>query len=168
MERNIFLMPKKEDFVTVIKTNEAIIYKITAVYSNSTEDQKDLYQEIVYQLWKSYDSFRGDAKISTWLYRIALNTSIAHINREKRRGYRVPIDFELLNTAGEQDKETEERFNLLYAAIKKLNTAEKGIILLFLEGNSYEEIAAITGFTKTNIGTRLGRIKEKLRTQIKL
>ena len=168
MKCNIFLMDKKDNFVQVIKSNEGIIYKITAVYSNSTEDQKDLYQEIVYQLWKSYEAFRGDAKISTWLYRIALNTSIAHINQEKRRGYRIPIDFELLNTAGEQDKETEERFNLLYAAIKKLNTAEKGIILLFLEGNSHEEIAAITGFTKTNIGTRLGRIKEKIRSQIKL
>ena len=168
MKCNIFLMDKKDNFVQVIKSNEGIIYKITAVYSNSTEDQKDLYQEIVYQLWKSYEAFRGDAKISTWLYRIALNTSIAHINQEKRRGYRIPIDFELLNTAGEQDKETEERLNLLYAAIKKLNTAEKGIILLFLEGNSHEEIAAITGFTKTNIGTRLGRIKEKIRSQIKL
>jgi RNA polymerase sigma factor (sigma-70 family) len=167
MKRNIILMHTKEDFVQIIKANEGIIYKITAVYSNCAEDQKDLYQEIVYQLWKSYDSFRGDAKISTWIYRIALNTSIAHINREKRRGYRIPIDFELLNTAGEQDKETEERLNLLYTAIKKLNTAEKGIILLFLEGNSHEEIAAITGFTKTNIGTRLGRIKEKLKSQIK-
>lgn len=168
MKCNIFLMDKKDNFVQVIKSNEGIIYKITAVYSNSAEDQKDLYQEIVYQLWKSYEAFRGDAKISTWIYRIALNSSIAHINLEKRRGYQIPIDFELLNTAGEQDKETEERLNLLYAAIKKLNTAEKGIILLFLEGNSHEEIAAITGFTKTNIGTRLGRIKEKIRSQIKL
>jgi len=168
MKGNNYLMDKKQDFVQVIKSNEGIIYKITAVYSGNAEDQKDLYQEIVYQLWKSYDSFRGEAKISTWIYRIALNTSIAHINQEKRRGYRVPVDFELLNTAGEQDKETEERLNLLYAAIKKLNSTEKGIILLFLEGNSHEEIAAITGFTKTNIGTRLGRIKEKIRSQIKL
>lgn len=166
--RNIFLMDKKEDFVQIIKLHEGIIYKITAVYCNSAEDQKDLYQEIVYQLWKSYDSFRGEAKISTWLYRIALNTSIAYINQEKRRGSRVPIDLELLNIAVEQDSLLMERLNSLYAAIKKLNTAEKGIILLFLEGNSYEEIAAITGFTKTNIGTRLGRIKEKLRSQIKI
>lgn len=168
IKRNNFLMDKKADFVQVIRLNEGIIYKITAVYCSNAEDQKDLYQEIVYQLWKSYDSFRGDAKISTWLYRIALNTCIAHINHEKRRGQRVPVDIELLNTAGEQDKTTEERLNVLYAAIKTLNAAEKGIILLFLEGNSYEEIAAITGFTKTNIGTRLGRIKEKLRSQMKL
>jgi RNA polymerase sigma factor (sigma-70 family) len=168
IKRNIFLMDRRADFVQVIKLNEGIIYKITAVYCNSAEDQKDLYQEIVYQLWKSYESFRGDAKISTWLYRIALNTAIAHINHEKKRGNRIPIDIELLNTAAEQDTITTERFNSMYAAIKQLNTAEKGIILLFLEGNSYEEIAAITGFTKTNIGTRLGRIKEKLRSQLKL
>ena len=168
MKGNNYLMDKKQDFVQVIKSNEGIIYKITAVYSSNVEDQKDLYQEIVYQLWKSYDSFRGEAKISTWIYRIALNTSIAHINQEKKRGDALPIDFELLNIASEHDVVTEERFNLLYAAIKKLSSTEKGIILLFLEGNSHEEIAAITGFTKTNIGTRLGRIKEKIRSQIKL
>jgi RNA polymerase sigma-70 factor (ECF subfamily) len=160
-------MDKKEDFITIIKANEGIIYKITAVYCNNAEDQKDLYQEIVYQLWKSYGGFRGDAKISTWIYRIALNTSIAHINKEKRSGYRVPIDFDLVNNAGGQDHVKEEQFSILYAAIKTLNTAEKAIILLFLEGNSHEEIAAITGFTKTNVGTKLGRIKEKLRSQIK-
>ncbi|MGG9962485.1 RNA polymerase sigma factor [Ferruginibacter sp. SUN106] len=160
-------MDKKDDFVQLIKANEGIIYKITAVYSNNAEDQKDLYQEIVYQLWKAQDSYRGDAKISTWIYRIALNTSIAHINKEKKLGNKVPIGFELLNTAGEADKETEERLTILYAAIKKLSVVEKGIVLLFLDGNSHEEIAAITGFTKTNIGTRLGRIKEKLRSQIK-
>jgi RNA polymerase sigma factor (sigma-70 family) len=168
IKRNNYLMDKKEDFVRVIKSNEGIIYKITAVYCNNTEDQKDLYQEIVYQLWKSYESFRGEAKISTWLYRIALNTSIAHINQEKRKGRQVPFDVELLNIAGEQDTVTAERLNILYATIKTLNAAEKGIILLFLEGNSHEEIAAITGFSKTNVGTRLGRIKEKLRSQIKL
>jgi RNA polymerase sigma-70 factor (ECF subfamily) len=161
-------MDKKQDFVQVIKSNEGIIYKVTAVYCGNAEDQKDLYQEIVYQLWKSYESFRGDAKVSTWLYRIALNTSIAHINREKKRAPGVPVDIELLNIAVEQDTGTTERLNLLYAAIKTLNAAEKGIILLFLEGNSHDEIAAITGFTKTNVGTRLGRIKEKLRSQIKL
>ncbi|GAB2812085.1 sigma-70 family RNA polymerase sigma factor [Ferruginibacter profundus] len=160
-------MDKKEDFVQLIKANEGIIYKITAVYAGNAEDQKDLYQEIVYQLWKAHDSYRGDAKISTWIYRIALNTSIAHINKEKKQGYKVPIDFELLNTAGEADKATEERLTVLYTAIKQLSIVEKGIVLLFLDGNSHEEIAAITGFTKTNIGTRLGRIKEKLRSQIK-
>jgi RNA polymerase sigma factor (sigma-70 family) len=167
IRRNIFLMDKKEYFVQLVKANEGIIYKITMVYSNNTDDQHDLYQEIVYQLWKSYDSFRGDAKISTWIYRIALNSCIAHINKEKRSGYRVPIDLELLNKAAEPDAVTEERLTILYAAIKKLGTIEKAIILLFLEGNSHEEIAAITGFTKTNIGTRIGRIKEKLRSQIK-
>jgi len=160
-------MDKKDQFVQLIKTNEGIIHKITIVYSNNAADQEDLYQEIVYQLWKSYDSFRGDAKISTWIYRIALNSCITHINKEKRSGYRVPVDLELLNIAAEPDNATEERLAILYAEIKKLGTIEKAIILLFLEGNSHEEIAMITGFTKTNIGTRIGRIKEKLRSQIK-
>ncbi len=77
-------MQQKEAFIQTIKDNEGIIYKITRVYAKDTEDQKDLYQEIVYQLWKSFDSFKGKSKLSTWMYRVALNTSIAHLNQNKR------------------------------------------------------------------------------------
>jgi len=159
-------MHKKEAFVGLIKENEGVIFKITSVYSNDKEDQKDLYQEIIYQLWKSFDSFKGNSKISTWMYRVALNTSIAHLNRGKKRIKQANIDFELLNISYEHDTLIEERMSILYNHIKSLNTVEKGIILLFLEGKPYDEIAVITGFTKTNIGTRLNRIKEKLKKQI--
>ena len=75
-------MQKQNEFINIVKSNEGIIYKITMIYSDNKEHQKDLYQEIVYQLWKSFDSFRGDAKVSTWLYRIALNTSITYLKKE--------------------------------------------------------------------------------------
>ncbi|MDB9783137.1 RNA polymerase sigma factor, partial [Winogradskyella sp.] len=143
------------------------IYKITRIYSNNTEDQKDLYQEIVYQLWKSYSSFKGNSKISTWMYRIALNTAISNLKKEKRRGSQVSIDNLLLNQMDQVDTVMEERITLLYAHIKELSIVERGIILLHLEGKSYDEIATITGFTNTNIGTRLARIKQKLKTQVK-
>jgi len=162
-------MQQKEAFIQTIKENEGIIYKITRVYAKDTEDQKDLYQEIVYQLWKSFDSFKGKSKLSTWMYRVALNTSIAHLNQQKKKGHSVSIDFELLNmgdSSGASGSEWEERMNILYEHIKQLNVIEKGLILLFLEGKSYDEIAAITGFTTTNVGTRLGRIKHKLKTNI--
>ena len=159
-------MQSKEAFIHTIKENQGIIYKITSVYAKNTEDQKDLYQEIVYQLWKSFNSFKGKSKISTWIYRVALNTSISHLNNEQRKGHSVAMDFQLMNVAEEQDSETEERMAVLYAHIKRLNVIEKGLILLFLEGKSYEEIAMITGFTVTNVGTRLGRIKKKLKTNI--
>lgn len=159
-------MTPKPEFIQTIKDNEGIIYKITRVYTNNKEAQKDLYQEIVYQLWKSYDSFKGKSKISTWIYRIALNTSIAHLNREKRNVPSVSLNFDLMNRADEKDSILEERLQLLYAHISKLSVIEKGLILLYLEGKNYDEIASITGFTNSNVGTRLGRIKQKLKTNI--
>lgn len=160
-------MHTKKEFIQDIKENEGIIYKVTRIYSNNTEDQNDLYQEIVYQLWKSYNSFKGNSKISTWMYRIALNTAISNLKKEKRRGSQVSIDNLLLSQMNEVDTVMEERITLLYAHIKELSIVERGIILLHLEGKNYDEIATITGFTNTNIGTRLARIKQKLKTQIK-
>lgn len=159
-------MQDKTAFVAIIKENEGILYKITRVYTDTTEDQKDLYQEIVYQLWKSFDSFKGNSKISTWMYRIALNTSIASLNKRKKKVQQVNLDFELLHVIEEKDTIIEEQLNLLYKTIKQLNVIEKGLILLFLEGKSYEEIALITGFSNSNVGTRLSRIKKKLKTNI--
>ena len=159
-------MYHKEEFVEIIQKNAGLIYKIAKVYTNSKEDQQDLYQDIVYQLCKSFDSFRNDSKISTWMYRIALNTAIAHLNKEKRKGEYISINEALLNKADTNDTLKEEQFEVLYAHIKKLDTVEKGVILLYLEGKTYDEIASITGFTATNVGTRLGRIKQKLIAQI--
>jgi RNA polymerase sigma-70 factor (ECF subfamily) len=160
-------MHTKKEFIQDIKENEGIIYKITRVYTDSAEDQKDLYQEIVYQLWKSYSSFKGDSKVSTWMYRIALNTAISNLKKERRNEFQVSIDTSLLNYTDSVDSVMEERITLLYAHIKKLSVVERGIVLLHLEGKNYDEIATITGFTNTNIGTRLTRIKEKIKSQFK-
>ncbi|MFZ6009838.1 MAG: RNA polymerase sigma factor [Bacteroidota bacterium] len=160
-------MVDKAEFVNIIQENEGIIFKISSFYSADEEDQKDLYQEIVYQLYKSFDSFRNESKFSTWMYRIALNTSITHLNKAKRRGNSVPIDQAILNRMDQKDTVTEERIALLYEQIKVLSSVEKGLILLYLEEKSYEEIASITGFTTSNVGTRLNRIKQKLKSQLK-
>jgi RNA polymerase sigma factor (sigma-70 family) len=160
-------MHSKQAFVEIIQEHAGLIYKVAKVYTYNKEDEQDLYQEVVYQLWKSFASFRAESKISTWMYRIALNTAIAHLNKEKRKGNHLPIDEYLLNKTGPGDTLQEERIEILYDQIKQLNTIEKGVILLYLEGKTYEEIAAITGFTATNVGTRLGRIKQKIITQIK-
>jgi len=159
-------MHRKKEFIQIIKQNEGIIYKISKVYADDIEDQKDLYQEIVFQLWKSFDSFKGKSKFSTWMYRIALNTSITYLNSQKRNSKQVSIDFELPNRVEENDGLMQDRIDILYAHIKELSIIEKGLILLFLEGKSYDEIANITGFTNTNVGTRLTRIKQKLKNQI--
>src|SRR5258708_18906842 len=91
-------MHDKREFIEIIKENDGLIYKVAKVYDNNKEDEQDLYQDIVYQLWKSFDSFRNDSKISTWMYRIALNTSIAFLHKEKRKGNHIPINEALINT----------------------------------------------------------------------
>lgn len=160
-------MDKESEFVRIVKQNEGIIFKITTFYTDNKVDQQDLYQDIVYQLWKSFDTFRGKAKISTWLYRIALNTALTRIKKNKRKGNTVSIDQVVLQQTESHDPVLEERLKILYAKIRQLNVLEKGIMLLLLEGKKYEEISEITGLTKSNVGTRISRIKEKLKSQIK-
>jgi RNA polymerase sigma-70 factor (ECF subfamily) len=159
-------MTKEEAFTGKINQHEGIIYKITRLYTQNEEDQKDLYQEIVYQLWKGFNGYKGDAKVSTWMYRIALNTALFHSKKKKRRGYSVPLDGILLKQENYEPL-LEERLIVLYTNIRNLGDIDRGIIFLFLEGKKHEEIAAITGITTSNVGTRMARIKEKLRTHIK-
>ena len=159
-------MPEESTFIKLIQDSKGILLKVSNIYSDNYEDQKDLYQEIVFQLWKSFDSFRGDSKVSTWVYRIALNTSISHLRKRKRKGEHVPIQFELYNLADEDDRVLHEQMTLINEHIQQLSVVEKGLILLHLDGKNYEEIGGITGFSPTNVGTRLTRIKQKLKKQI--
>lgn len=159
-------MPKEEDFVRIIKKHEGVIFKITTMYTDNRDDQKDLYQDVVYQLWKSFDSFRQESKISTWMYRIALNTALTRLKKSKRMGNTVSIDRVVLEQTENYDPEFEEKLRVLYAHIKQLNVIEKGLMLLLLEGKKYEEIAEITGLSPSNVGTKISRIKQKLTKQI--
>ncbi len=159
-------MQKEEAFVQLIKQHQALIYKVSALYTDLRQDQNDLYQEIVYQLWKSFDSFRAESKVSTWMYRVALNTAIGQLDKRKRRPNEVSLDIVNLSRGDEYDTLQEERIRLLHQQIQKLNIIERGIILLVLEGRKYEEISEITGFSITNVGTRVSRIKEKLKTEM--
>jgi RNA polymerase sigma-70 factor (ECF subfamily) len=159
-------MDRENEFVRTIKENEGVIFKITTIYTDNREDQQDLYQDIVYQLWKSFGSFRGDAKFSTWMYRIALNTALTRLKKTKRKGHSVAIDQVVLSQTDLYDSVFEERIKTLYLKIHQLNVLEKGLMLLLLEGKKYEEIAEITGLTPSNVGTRISRIKTKLKSQI--
>ena len=158
-------MRKEEAFTKLIKENEGIIFKISRVYCDTRENQKDLYQDIVFQLWKGFDSFRGDSKASTWMYRVALNTAFTFLRKEKRKGTAVGIDHLHLKYEPD-DPILEERLAEMYAQIRRLSDVNKGIILLLLEGKKYEEIATITGFSRSKVATRISRIKETLRTQL--
>ena len=159
-------MQKEQEFVRIIKEHEGVIFKITSLYTDNRDDQKDLYQDVVYQLWKSFDSFRAESKISTWMYRIALNTALTRLKKSKRMGNSVSVDTVIMKQTENYNPEFEEKLKLLYAHIKQLNVLEKGLMLLLLEGKKYEEISEITGLSPSNVATRISRIKQKLKTQI--
>lgn len=152
----------ENEFLKTVYTHQKIIYKVCKLYRDSKEDQEDLFQETVYQLWKSYPAFRGEAKVSSWIYRVALNTAISVYRKQNR----LPVDYygplpEALQPASAPPvSENEER---LFSALKILTDAEKAIVSLYLEGFTYQEMAAITGISESNVGVRLNRIKNKLK-----
>ncbi|WP_439474671.1 RNA polymerase sigma factor [Algoriphagus formosus] len=156
-------MKREDEFIQLIQENQGLIYKITTIYTREREEQEDLYQEIVYQTWKSFDQFKKAAKPSTWLYRVGMNTAITHLNRSKKRVAAVPMEGMEFDLMDETDSQKEEQIRQLYAEIRKLGLLDRGIVFLFLEGKSHEEISEIVGITSSNVGTRLSRIKEKLR-----
>ncbi|MEO0469566.1 MAG: RNA polymerase sigma factor [Bacteroidota bacterium] len=158
----------KQAFVELIAKNQGIIHKVCSMYTRSEEDHRDLFQEVLVQLWRAYGSFAGKSKISTWMYRIALNTAISGLRKKERRPQPGELNTEALQLPGiERDPELEEKKTFLYKAIEQLSKVEKAIVMLHLEDHSYEEIAAIIGITKTNVGVKLNRIKGKLRKIMK-
>ncbi len=154
----------EQTFLQDIQNNQNIIYKVCNLYRDSREDQEDLFQEIVYQLWKSYPGFKGESKLSTWMYRIALNTAIAAYRKPTIKiTYPEELPDQLHYSLDTNSSENEER---LFSALRTLSDAEKAVISLYLEDFSYEEIAAITGLTENNVGVRLNRIKSKLKERL--
>ena len=151
----------EQEFVSMIRTYEPVIYKVCYVYATPYASLGDLYQEVVINLWKAFPKFRKECKLSTWIYRIALNTCISFMRKEKN----LPEIISLTQSFDrmEEDDETQAMLRQLYRMIDRLGQLEKSIVLLYLEEKSYEEIAEITGLTVTNVATRLSRIKDKLR-----
>jgi len=156
---------KKETFIIAIKENEKLIFKIASVYTNNTDDKADLIQEIIYQLWKSFDSFNQQSNLSTWLYRVALNVAIYQLKIAKRRVSTVQIDEQILNYQDEDNSLIEQKWEVFRQQIESLNLLDKAIVMLYLDNKSYDEIAEIIGISISNVGTKLQRIKEKLKKQ---
>ncbi|RDB04451.1 RNA polymerase sigma factor [Runella aurantiaca] len=147
-------------FLTLMAEHQGIIHKICRLYRDSREDREDLFQEITFQLWKSFPSFKGNSLISTWLYRIALNTAIASYRKEK-----PTIDYvETLPEFAEepQNEELILRQERLLTAMKQLSESEKAIIALYLDDLSYLQIAEILGISENNVGVKINRIKTKI------
>lgn len=138
-----------------------MIIKIASLYSDGAEDRKDLLQEIYYQIWKSFDSFKGNAKKSTWLYRICMNTAIQFL--KKKKNFTKHAYTEDLVERITVSNTYEESVVNLSKLLQPLNELDKGIVLLYLEEKSHKEIAEIIGISISNVGTRFNRIKEKLK-----
>lgn len=154
----------EREFLTIITENQGIIHKVCSIYCNSEEDRRDLFQEILVQLWKSFPSFRNESKFSTWMYRVALNTAITSFKKDKRQPDKSGISYETLHLADEiYDSGAEDQIRMLNNAVSQLTGIEKSIILLFLEDKKYEEIAEITGITQNYVRVKMNRIKKKLK-----
>lgn len=155
----------KDNFISVIRENQNLIFKICYSYCSNSEDRKDLQQEIIIQLWNSFKKFDGRVKISTWIYRIALNTAISFYRKDsKYKEKTVPIDASIISNSNiELDSEKDEKVTLLYKFIKQLNEIDKALILLYLEDNSYKAIAETLGISETNVATKISRIKKNLK-----
>ena len=158
-------MDKKDKFIAAIKQNEGFIYKLASAYTSNVHDRQDLVQEILYQLWKSFETFSERSKIGTWIYRVALNVSIYQLKKSKEKISTVPIN-QHIEHYEYRSNENEEKWKILRQQIENLNILDKGLIILYLDNKSHDEIAEITGISKTNVGTKLMRIKNKLKQQI--
>lgn len=160
---------KEKEFLKLISEHEGLIHKICHVYAADGLSKQDLFQEIVIQLWKSFENFRNESKISTWMYRVALNTALT----EKRRGKtKASIIFTgLLNEDKVEENDSsshQENINLLYGAIAKLTEVEKAIVMLYLVDSSYEEMEEVLGISQGTLRVKMNRIREKLRQITKL
>ena len=151
----------EDRFIEILNLHRGLIYKVCNLYCSDPEDRKDLFQEIVLQVWKSLGSFRQQSSLTTWMYRIALNTAITHLRKEKRSPMQVSLtSIDIPDVA--EDGGKEEMLTELFIAIERLDKIDKSIVLLYLEKKSHEEISEITGLTRSNVAVRFSRIKSKL------
>ncbi len=151
-------------FVELVDAHQGLIHKVCILYETDHDAREDLFQEIVLQLWKSFPNFRGDSKITTWMYRIALNTAISALRKYKRKPFTEDIKEFHFNISEQYDNEEQkENLQKLQWAIRQLPEIERGMIMMALDEIPYEEIAETIGITQNNVRVRMNRIREKLR-----
>ena len=155
----------KDKYIEIISQSRNLIYKVCFSFCTHPEDRKDLEQEILVNIWKGLDRFDGQVKISTWIYKIALNTAISYYRKEKKRGIKVSIDTAVISLSDTsiQDAVYRENVEYLYRFIGELKEMDKALILLYLDDIKYAEISRIMGITETNVATKISRIKKQLK-----
>jgi len=159
------IQDKNNLFISVIDSHKGILYKVANSYCKDNEDRKDLIQEIFVQLLKSFDNYNDEYKYSTWIYRISLNVAISFYRKENTRTkISSPFTDGIFNFDDTNDTEEKEiNLSILQQFISELKELDKALMLLYLEEKSYKEIAEIIGYSETNVATKIGRIKQKLK-----
>ena len=152
-----------ERFISLLEDHIGIILKISKAYTNTVQDREDLINDIACEMWKAFPSFKGRSKVSTWLYRIALNTAMNYKRTTRKKRNFIQSAIEIYTNEPATEADPDPRIELLYDWIAELDEFNKALILLYLDGYKHDEIAEITGISKTNVGTRISRIKEQLR-----
>lgn len=161
--------PNREShFVALLQAHRALLYKIARLYGRSAADRDDLTQEAIANLWRAFPRYDPQLRFSTWMYRVCLNVAISWQRRERTQTrHLVPAEEAILNDVGDSPEaaaDTED-VALLYAIIDKFDDLNKALLLLYLDGQSHQEISAVLGISTTNVATRIGRLKERLREQ---
>ncbi|WP_246853599.1 RNA polymerase sigma factor [Rufibacter aurantiacus] len=155
----------KEQFLLLIENHQGLLHKVCNLYCNSPEDKEDLFQDIVLQLWRSYPSFKGESKVTTWMYRVALNNAITRLRKEtkaERFAELGPEAFQVPAVEGDMGEE----MAAMYQAIQRLSQVDRALTLLYLDDCSYREIGEVLGISESNVGVKLNRIKAQLRTLV--
>lgn len=158
---------RKKQFVQLMEQNKGIVFKVANSYCQHQDDRQDLAQEILTTMWLAFDKYNPEYKFSTWMYRIALNVAISYYRKDSKREDKANANEECLVHIADltQEGERSEEIRLLYRFIGQLDSLNKAIMLLYLESEPHDDIANSLGISKTNVATRIGRIKEALRKQ---
>jgi RNA polymerase sigma factor (sigma-70 family) len=152
-------------FQTLIDEHKKILFKVCNSYCRNRDDREDLAQEIVIQLWRSFSTFDERYRFSTWMYRVALNVAISFYRRESARTRHVISDEQHLLEAADEPSSQPEEIRLLYQFIEGLDPLNKALVLLYLDGNNYEEIAGVIGISETNVATKINRLKNLMKQE---
>jgi len=161
------LKTTEQEFLSIIEKHKGLLHKVSRMYMDEPEDREDLFQEIVLQLWKSYGTFRGESQVSTWMYRVAVNTALTFFKKEKKKpdNARMHPEMDIKDDTDVSHRETQLEY--FYKAVQELNQVEKALLFLFLEGQSHKEIGSNLGITEGNARVKLNRTKDKLQEIIK-
>ncbi len=157
---------REQTFQTLVEEHKRILYKVCDSYCQDRDSREDLAQEILIQLWRSFGKFDGRCRFSTWMYRIALNVAISFYRSESTRTRHVISDEERLLQAVDEAEGPPEELRLLHQFIDRLDPLNKALILLYLDENSYQEIAGVLGITETNVATKISRLKDRMRQEL--